>query len=112
MALCDDLLSPERARLTRFSFDGLKLDYDDRSDAGTDQLESARDFVQSVQDYIYARAEQLALVRQKAGMLPARSKAEVGDWRRADRAFACEYPTESTKVWLLIHGSKWHQRPH
>ena len=97
MAICQDLLSPERARLTRFSFDGRKLSYDDRSDAGTDQLESARDFVQSVQDYIYARAERLALVRQKAGMLPARSKSEVDDWQKADREFACECPTESLK---------------
>lgn len=97
MALCDDLLFPEQARLTRFSFDGTKLDYDDRSDAGTDQLESARDFVQSVQDYIYARAERLALVREKAGMLPARLKVEADDWQKADQDFACKYPTESLK---------------
>ena len=97
MALCDDLLSPERARLTRFSFDGTKLDYGDRSDAGIDQLESARDFVQSVQDYIYARAESLATVRGKAGMLPARSKGEVDDWQKADRDFTCEDPTNSLR---------------
>lgn len=60
--------------------------------------------MQSVQDYIYTRAERLALIREKAGMLPARSKDEVDDWQMADRDFACEYTTEMTEIWLLIHG--------
>ena len=77
--------------MTRYSYNGTLLEYDDQSNAGTDQLESARDFVQSVEDYIYARAERLALIREKAGMLPARSKAEVNDWQRADREFASEW---------------------
>lgn len=87
-ALCDDLLTQERARLTRFSFDGVLLDYNDQSDSGTDQLESARDFLQSVQDYVQARAERLTLARKNAGMIPARSKSETSNWQTVDRVFA------------------------
>ncbi|EEH03266.1 DNA-directed RNA polymerase III largest subunit [Histoplasma capsulatum G186AR] len=59
ITLCQNLLAPERAKLARFDLLGKKLEYNDRSDHGIDQLESARDFLQSIEDYVCAKAEKL-----------------------------------------------------
>lgn len=68
MAICDDLLSHEQSKLARLSLDGTVLDYWDKSDTGVDHKESARDFVQSIQDFIYDKAKLLAAARQKRGI--------------------------------------------
>ncbi|PGH14965.1 hypothetical protein AJ80_05728 [Polytolypa hystricis UAMH7299] len=57
MAICLELLEPERAKLTRFDLLGNHLEYMDRSDHGIDQLESARDFLQSIEDYVRGKAD-------------------------------------------------------
>ncbi|PGH08790.1 hypothetical protein AJ79_05889 [Helicocarpus griseus UAMH5409] len=62
MTLCQNLLAPERAKLTRFDLMGKHLDYVDRSDHGIDQLESARDFLQSIEDYVRSKADKLRLI--------------------------------------------------
>lgn len=59
MQICRDLLAPERARLDRFDLLGNHLDYMDRSDHGIDQLESNRDFLQSIEDYVRGKVERL-----------------------------------------------------
>jgi len=61
-------LDPERAKLERISLTGEKLGYNDKSDHGVDQLESARDFLDTVQNYIQIKCDKLAAIRTKIGM--------------------------------------------
>ena len=56
------------AKLARKSFDGQLLGYFDRSDAGVDQHESARDFLQSIKDFVGTKAKKLADARRRAGL--------------------------------------------
>ena len=56
------------AKLARKSFDGRLLDYFDRSNAGIDQHESARDFLQSIKDFVGTKAKKLADARRRAGL--------------------------------------------
>ncbi|KAF2871485.1 hypothetical protein BDV95DRAFT_41501 [Massariosphaeria phaeospora] len=53
-------LNGERSKYVRYKLDGeTRLEYDDKSDASIDQLESARDFLDTVQDYIITKAQKL-----------------------------------------------------
>ena len=53
-------LNTERNKYDRFALDGVtKLDYNDRSDDSIDQKESIRDFLDTVQEYIYKKAYKL-----------------------------------------------------
>lgn len=81
MAICDDLLSHEQSKLARLSLDGTILDYSDKSDAGVDHKESARDFVQSIQDFVYDKAKLLAAARQKRGIPKGLTEQELLNWR-------------------------------
>ncbi|KAI9831688.1 MAG: hypothetical protein M1819_004754 [Sarea resinae] len=83
-ALCEKLLSKERAKLARKAIDGTPLKYDDRSDYGIDQYESNRDFLQSIEDYIYARADRLAAAREGKGMDPGIVDGPEVDWEFMD----------------------------
>lgn len=66
MELCEQLLSSERAKLTRHDLLGKDLEYMDRSDHGIDQYESARDFLQSIEDYVQLKADRLLYVQAGA----------------------------------------------
>ena len=44
------------------------MDYSDRSTAGVDQMESARDFLDSIEDFLYEKAHAQAAARRKLGM--------------------------------------------
>ncbi|THY61291.1 beta and beta-prime subunits of DNA dependent RNA-polymerase [Aureobasidium pullulans] len=68
MQITTNTLNPERAKLERFSLTGEKLGYNDRSDHGIDQMESARDFLDTVQNYIQIKCDKLAAIRTKIGM--------------------------------------------
>ncbi|OJJ44422.1 hypothetical protein ASPZODRAFT_18612 [Penicilliopsis zonata CBS 506.65] len=59
MEVCEEMLSRERAKLVRKDLMGATLDYMDRSDYGIDQLESARDFLDSIQNYVQSKADKL-----------------------------------------------------
>ncbi|KAK4989025.1 DNA-directed RNA polymerase III subunit C1 (rpo31) [Elasticomyces elasticus] len=72
-------LDPERSKLTRFSLTGEQLAYTDKSDHGIDQSESARDFLDTVENFIEAKAERLANVREKVAMSPGREEAMFVD---------------------------------
>ncbi|KAH9875596.1 hypothetical protein IAQ61_003060 [Plenodomus lingam] len=53
-------LNAERNKYPRYKLDDVtKLDYRDKSDAGIDQKESVRDFLDTVQDYIFKKAGKL-----------------------------------------------------
>ncbi|KAL4773200.1 hypothetical protein BDW60DRAFT_185810 [Aspergillus nidulans var. acristatus] len=59
MEVCEEMLSKERAKLARHDLMGVELDYMDRSDHGVDQFESARDFLDSIQQYVQTKADKL-----------------------------------------------------
>lgn len=80
MANCDDLLSHERVKLARLSLNGTILDYSDKSDRGVDHKESARDFVQSIQDFVYDKANMLAAARRRRGIPKGLTEQELADW--------------------------------
>ncbi|KAI9849940.1 MAG: hypothetical protein M1837_000154 [Sclerophora amabilis] len=63
--LCDRALAPEEAKLERKALDGSPLAYDDQTDAGTDHLESMREFLQSIKEYLNIKAGQVAEARRK-----------------------------------------------
>ncbi|EAU36765.1 DNA-directed RNA polymerase III largest subunit [Aspergillus terreus NIH2624] len=59
MEVCEEMLSKERAKLVRKDLMGNELGYMDRSDHGIDQYESARDFLESIQQYVQTKADRL-----------------------------------------------------
>lgn len=59
MDVCEEMLSTERAKLSRKDLLGKELGYADRSDHGIDQFESARDFLDSIEQYVQTKAERL-----------------------------------------------------
>jgi DNA-directed RNA polymerase III subunit RPC1 len=53
-------LNTERNKYPRYKLDGVtKLEYTDKSDSGIDQKESIRDFLDTVQAYLYGKATKL-----------------------------------------------------
>jgi hypothetical protein len=86
-ASCEELLSKERAKLTRFSPVGEVLDYRDRSLAGVDQMESARDFLDSIRDFVQNKAQAQARGRERLGLPAATSKDNKRGWKHADPNF-------------------------
>jgi hypothetical protein len=75
------LLSHERSTLVRLSPNGEALDYSDESDAGIDHKESARDFVKSIEEFVYNKAQALATARQKRGIPNGLTEQELVEWR-------------------------------
>ncbi|KAL2218370.1 putative DNA-directed RNA polymerase III largest subunit [Thermoascus aurantiacus ATCC 26904] len=59
MEICEEMLAPQRAKLVRKDLLGNELGYMDRSDHGVDQFESARDFLESIQNYVQSKADRL-----------------------------------------------------
>ena len=59
MEVCEEMLGKERAKLVRKDLMGNELGYMDCSDYGVDQFESARDFLDSIQQYVENRANKL-----------------------------------------------------
>ncbi|KAI9684509.1 MAG: hypothetical protein M1829_002319 [Trizodia sp. TS-e1964] len=65
MALCAELLHPEKTKIPRIAFDGTPMSYDDKSDQAIDEHDSTRDFLKSIEDYVAAKAEKLADIRTR-----------------------------------------------
>lgn len=57
--VCREMLGKERAKLSRKDLLGKDLEYMDRSDHGVDQYESARDFLDSIEEYVTEKARRL-----------------------------------------------------
>ncbi|KAF2198820.1 beta and beta-prime subunits of DNA dependent RNA-polymerase [Delitschia confertaspora ATCC 74209] len=73
-------LNKERNKYARFALDGVtKLEYNDRRDASIDQLESIRDFLDTVQDFIYKKADKLTASLAQLGISkPVRKEKRRG----------------------------------
>jgi DNA-directed RNA polymerase III subunit RPC1 len=62
-------LDKEREKHKRYKLDGVTLlDRDDKTDMGIDNLESIRDFLDTVQDYVYVKAEKLETTLAHVGL--------------------------------------------
>ena len=60
------------------------LDYSDRSVVGIDQMESARDFLDSIEDFLQTKAHTQACAREKLGMPSGTSKNDIEKWKHED----------------------------
>ena len=87
ISLCDEILAKERAKYVRLSTSGEELDYADRTVAGMDQYESARDFLDSIGDFIHGKALALAASRQRLGFPKALVKNEAKGWKHSNSDF-------------------------
>lgn len=84
MRITRNTLDPERAKLERFSLLGEKLDYKDQTDRGIDQYESARDFLDTIQNYLQIKCDKLAATRTKIGMDAGHQDMDLVDIELAD----------------------------
>ena len=66
--MCSDQLQQRRTQLARKSLLGEDLEYLDRSIAAIDDKESARDFLQTIEDFMSRKAYELAAVRKRLGL--------------------------------------------
>lgn len=69
MSVCSDQLEQRRTNLARKSLMGEDLGYLDRSiAANVDDQESARDYLQTIEDFMYRKAHELAAARKRLGV--------------------------------------------
>ncbi|KAL6721212.1 DNA-directed RNA polymerase III subunit C1 (rpo31) [Lecanora helva] len=69
-------LAPHRARLIRKNARNIELNYLDRSDDGIDDKESARDFLQSIEDFTSRKAQEAAAIRKRLGVSDGIQKSQ------------------------------------
>ena len=81
---CQKMLAERRQKLTRISDSGCTLAFDDQTTKATDHHESARDFLQSVEDFIVGKANKLAGARRAFGVSSGWSKNETSRRRNRD----------------------------
>lgn len=83
-------LNTERNKYPRYKLDGItELDYKDNSDSGIDQKESMRGFLDTVQAYVFERAQKLETILAHLGFLPSEteqkpSKEDAAKYSLAD----------------------------
>ncbi|KAH7082572.1 hypothetical protein BKA63DRAFT_501235 [Paraphoma chrysanthemicola] len=71
------MLETERAKYPRFKLDGVtSLDYNDKSDAAIDQRESMRDFLDTVQAYVFDKAKKLEITLTHLGVEQASAEEQ------------------------------------
>lgn len=88
LSTCQELLEEPRSKLIRSSLKGNQImDYWDQSVDGIDQYESARTFLQTVNDFVKRKADELAAARTKQGISNGFVKHEVINWKSADNNF-------------------------
>ena len=65
--MCSDQLQHRRTNLARRSLLGEDLEYHDQSIVAVDDKESARDFLQTIEDFMSRKAHEQAAVRKRLG---------------------------------------------
>lgn len=86
-----------KAPLERRSLLGRGLDYEDENLANTDEKESARDFVKSVETFMDRKAEEVSIVRGKVG-LPKGLHPQEKPGRTKQRKEMKEYLDRTAKI--------------
>lgn len=84
-SILEEILAPKRTLLTRFDFNGVELPFDTDDERLVDQSESHRAFLQSIHDFVMAKAQKLneARVQKKQYALPP-SRVSRGSKRKAE----------------------------
>ncbi|EHY58706.1 DNA-directed RNA polymerase III subunit C1 (rpo31) [Exophiala dermatitidis] len=84
-AILEEILAPRRKALTRFDFSGAELPFDVDDERMVDQSESQRAFLQSIHDFVMAKARNLieAKVQKKQYALPP-ARVTSGSKRKAE----------------------------
>jgi len=78
MEVCNELLDKERKLLVRKRLGtNEKLEYRDQSDMSIDEHEGARNFLETISNFVAARASKLAQARQAAGLEPFDASVDV-----------------------------------
>jgi len=77
MKITEDRMNAQRAKLNRVSLLQEKLDFRDKSDHGVDQLESARDFLDTVENFLTIKTDKLADLREKVDMVSGHDEVEA-----------------------------------
>ncbi|CZT45060.1 probable DNA-directed RNA polymerase III subunit RPC1 [Rhynchosporium secalis] len=81
-AECKKLLAPQRDRYKRRGVLGEAMDYDDHTDYGVDEFESARGFLVTITDFVAGLAHRLAKARQMAGLDECEDPPQATSGRR------------------------------
>ena len=68
--LTQKALKREKDKYTRRSFKGDQLEYFDRRNNAIGDMESGRDYVQSIEDFMKRKAEAIAKIRRKKFKVP------------------------------------------
>ncbi|KAH7115917.1 hypothetical protein B0J11DRAFT_618316 [Dendryphion nanum] len=105
-------LNAERNKYPRLKLDGTEIDYHDSSDAGIDQKESVRDFLDTVQDYIFKKADKLETTLAHLGITDlsntepstskSRSQADVEKFGLADGIAKLSYTALDSFISLCL----------
>jgi DNA-directed RNA polymerase III subunit RPC1 len=77
-----NIISPKRADLTRIGDDGRELQYETTDEALTDQNESARSFLRSIQDFVNGKSNAFEVIRERKGPIAAISGLSIGSSKR------------------------------
>ena len=82
--ILQDILGAKRKHLARFANDGTELRYDDDDIKFADQHESARAFLQSIQDFVMTKAKILNATRVEKKQVALPSTSATGHKRKSD----------------------------
>lgn len=82
------------------------LDYRDCSLAGVDQMESARDFLDSIREFVHNKAQAQARGRERLGMSSAMSKNDKTGWKHEDPKFQRMFFSISRLLSLMNHSER------
>lgn len=62
------MIRPVKQNLTRKTLLGKNLDYLDQSPTGVDDMESARNFIQSIEKFVNCKASERTSTRERLGL--------------------------------------------
>lgn len=99
ISMCSEQLGSRRSDLARKSSTGQELEYLDRSMTGIDDNESARDFLQTIEDFTTRKAHEAAALRKRLGIPEGLQKNQTKHTlSRARMAKAKLYPDHTAKM--------------
>ncbi len=99
ISTCSEQLSGRRSNLARKSATGQELEYLDRSTSGIDDNESARDFLQTIENFTTRKAHESAALRKRLGIPEGLQKNQTKHTlSRIRMAEAKLYPERAAKM--------------
>ena len=85
IAICKDALSQNRGRLLRQPLvdDLMKIDSTEATSEAIDELDSVRDFLDTIENFIQQKAQRIAAARKRLGLPEGLRKNDKGTLRGA-----------------------------